>query len=87
MPFLSGRQRVPATDRQRVSEAAAAAPVDAARALAAGIRERAEHIERHRRLPAELALALAEAGLFRMCVPQAFGGGEVSAATMVEAIE
>lgn len=30
---------------------------------------------------------MAEAGLFRMCVPQIFGGAEVDAATMVEAIE
>ncbi len=30
---------------------------------------------------------MAEAGLFRMCVPQVFGGAEVDAATMVEAIE
>jgi len=62
-------------------------PVDTARALAGGIRDRAEHIERHRRLPTELVHALAEAGLFRMSVPRAFGGGEVDAATMVEAIE
>jgi alkylation response protein AidB-like acyl-CoA dehydrogenase len=69
------------------SERTLAHPVDAARALAPGIRDRAEHIERHRRLPAELVHAFAEAGLLRMCVPQAFGGGEVDAATMVQAIE
>ncbi len=62
-------------------------PVAAARALAVGIRDRVEHIERHRRLPTELVHALAEAGLFRMCVPHAFGGLEVDAATMVEVIE
>jgi alkylation response protein AidB-like acyl-CoA dehydrogenase len=78
---------VQATPRQSQSAAAKAQPVEAAQALSAGIRDRAEHIERHRRLPAELVHALAEAGLFRMCVPQAFGGGEVVAATMVEAIE
>ncbi len=61
--------------------------INAARALADGIRERADQIERDRRLPLELVGAIAEAGLFRMCVPRRFGGSEVEAATMVRAIE
>lgn len=61
--------------------------IDAARALADGIRTRADQIERDRRLPLELVGAMADAGLFRMCVPRRFGGGEVEAATMVRAIE
>lgn len=76
-----------ATSRQKESEGASAQPVDAARALATGIRDRAEHIERHRRMPAELVHSLAEAGLFHLCVPQAFGGGEVDPRTMVQVIE
>ncbi len=63
------------------------AVIAAARALAAGIRERADQIERERRLPAELVHALAEAGLFRLCVPRRLGGGEVDVATLVRAIE
>ncbi len=73
--------------KQSDSAAPKGSPLEAAQALAAGVRDRAEHIERHRRLPAELVHALAQAGLFRMCVPQAFGGDEVDATTMVEAIE
>jgi alkylation response protein AidB-like acyl-CoA dehydrogenase len=61
--------------------------IDEARALATGIRERAEQIERDRRLPAELVHAMAEAGLFRMCVPRQLGGLEVDVATLVRAIE
>jgi alkylation response protein AidB-like acyl-CoA dehydrogenase len=72
---------------QNESAAPRARPLDAARALATGIRDRAEHIERHRRLPAELVHTLAEAGLFRLCVPQTFGGGEVDPCTMVQVIE
>ncbi|HVN83836.1 MAG TPA: acyl-CoA dehydrogenase family protein [Candidatus Binatia bacterium] len=63
------------------------APIEAARALADGIRERADDIERDRRLPAELVTAMAEAGLFRLCVPRELGGGEVDVATLVRAIE
>lgn len=63
------------------------APIDAARRLAAGVRERADEIERARRLPQELVQAFASAGLFRMGVPRAFGGSEVDPATMVRAIE
>jgi alkylation response protein AidB-like acyl-CoA dehydrogenase len=72
---------------QRENEGTRAQPVDAAHALVTGIRDRAEHIERHRRLPVELVHTLAEAGLFGLCVPQAFGGGEVDPCTMVQVIE
>ncbi|HUI28128.1 MAG TPA: acyl-CoA dehydrogenase family protein [Candidatus Kryptonia bacterium] len=64
-----------------------ATPISAARRLAAGIRDRADEIERERRLPAELVAALSEAGLFRLCVPRSLGGGEVDVTTMIRAIE
>lgn len=49
--------------------------------------ERAVESESARRLPPDLAAELASAGLFRMAVPQALGGPECHAATIVEAIE
>ena len=71
------------------SRAAESTPpeVTAARTLAAGIRDRAQDIETARRLPGELVEAMVDAGLFRMCVPQALGGGEVHPATLVRAVE
>lgn len=62
-------------------------PVEAARALGPRIRAAADGIERDRHLPAELVEALAAAGVFRLCVPRAFGGGEVDTATMVRVVE
>jgi alkylation response protein AidB-like acyl-CoA dehydrogenase len=61
--------------------------VDAATALAPGIRAAADRIERDRRIPAELVRALADAGIFRLCVPRALGGVEADPATMIRAIE
>lgn len=62
-------------------------PVAAARSLvprAAGLAERGE---RERRLPAELSEAIAEAGLYRLCVPASLGGGEAHPRVLVEAVE
>jgi alkylation response protein AidB-like acyl-CoA dehydrogenase len=67
--------------------AASADPVAAARALAQRAAELAERAERERRLPAELSAAIAEAGLYRLCVPAALGGGEAHPRVLVEAIE
>jgi alkylation response protein AidB-like acyl-CoA dehydrogenase len=64
-----------------------AALLDAALALAQPIRSRADEAEAERRLPADVVEALADAGLFRMLVPKALGGGEVGPATMIRAIE
>ena len=72
---------------QRPIDLASLDPLEAARILAPGIRERAEHIERERRVPDELTTSLAEAGLFRLCVPRTLGGREVDVATLVHTIE
>jgi alkylation response protein AidB-like acyl-CoA dehydrogenase len=56
-------------------------------ALAPAVREAADRIERERRLPAELARAFTEAGVFRLCVPRALGGLEVDPAVLIRAGE
>jgi indole-3-acetate monooxygenase len=62
-------------------------PLEAARALAPRAAELADRTERERRLPAELSRAIAEAGLYRLCVPAALGGGEAHPRVLVEAVE
>jgi len=62
-------------------------PVDAARALFPVVREAAETTERGRRLPLPIVAALAEAGLFRLCVPRVLGGTETDPTALVLAIE
>jgi alkylation response protein AidB-like acyl-CoA dehydrogenase len=61
--------------------------LSAAEALRPDIVARREEIEAGRRLPPDLAAAIAQAGLFRMLVPARLGGGEVEPASMVAAIE
>jgi alkylation response protein AidB-like acyl-CoA dehydrogenase len=79
---------MPATDtRSHAAAAAAASPIEAARALAPAIRARADEIERGRRLPPDLVADLAAAGIFRLCVPRAYGGGESDVATLLGALE
>jgi indole-3-acetate monooxygenase len=48
---------------------------------------RAADAEAQRRLPADLAAELAQAGLFRMLVPQSLGGAEVDVATLFTSLE
>ncbi|MGF1456917.1 MAG: acyl-CoA dehydrogenase family protein [Alphaproteobacteria bacterium] len=59
----------------------------AAQNIAQSIADRGDEIEAARRLPADIAHSLSHAGLIRMLVPQALGGGEVSPWEAVEAIE
>jgi alkylation response protein AidB-like acyl-CoA dehydrogenase len=58
-----------------------------AKALAPSIAARAEEIDAARRLPADLANTLAQAGLFRMALPTDYGGLEMAPARMIEVIE
>jgi alkylation response protein AidB-like acyl-CoA dehydrogenase len=65
-------------------------PCDAvtiARSLAPAISARADEIEAGRRLPADLARKLAEAGLFRIAIPHEYGGTELHPADIVRVIE
>lgn len=58
-----------------------------ARGFTSELRKRAEEIETARRLPRELSDRFAGAGLYRMCVPEVYGGLECSPAETMEAIE
>jgi alkylation response protein AidB-like acyl-CoA dehydrogenase len=62
-------------------------PLDAARSLAADIRASAIDTERGRRLPPILVAKMAEAGLFRLCVPADLGGLEASPRAALEVLE
>jgi alkylation response protein AidB-like acyl-CoA dehydrogenase len=62
-------------------------PVAAAQSLAPRAAELAERAEDERRLPAELSDAIAQAGLYRLCVPETLGGGEAHPRVLVEAVE
>lgn len=59
----------------------------AARSLAPRAAELAAQGEVDRRLPVELSEAIAEAGLYRLCVPAELGGGETHPRVLVEAVE
>ncbi|MEZ5946631.1 MAG: acyl-CoA dehydrogenase family protein [Hyphomonas sp.] len=62
-------------------------PLAAARALAPELAARAAEMEDARRLPADLAQKMAEAGLFRLVTPARFGGLELDPRTLVETVE
>lgn len=62
-------------------------PLAAARALAPTIRARAAEIEGARALPADLAAALARAGLFRTLLPRRVGGLQTDPATALATME
>ncbi len=58
-----------------------------AKALAASIAARADEIEAARRLPADLAKQMADAGLFRIAVPASLGGQELPPADIMRTLE
>jgi alkylation response protein AidB-like acyl-CoA dehydrogenase len=59
----------------------------AARALVPELTARATEMESARRLPADLAAKMAQAGVFRMVTPAKFGGLEFSPRQIVETVE
>ncbi len=61
--------------------------VEAARALADLVAERAPEGDFARAIPRDLARKLAEAGLFRVCVPARYGGAERHVRDVVRVIE
>jgi len=61
--------------------------IAAARRLAPLIAAAAPRIEAARELPADLVTALHEAGLFRLLLPRALGGGELAPSAFVAVIE
>jgi alkylation response protein AidB-like acyl-CoA dehydrogenase len=58
----------------------------AVRRAAIVARDQADKAETDRRLPAETVSALAEAGLFTLCLPEAYGGPGVGPVDIVDAI-
>jgi alkylation response protein AidB-like acyl-CoA dehydrogenase len=62
-------------------------PVACAEGFAPALRERAAEIERARRLPADLSRDLAEAGLYRLWAPAAYGGLELPPVPVLRCFE
>ena len=63
------------------------APLLAVRPVLAELAGRAAEMEEVRRLPADLALKMAQAGVFRMVTPARFGGYEAAPLQIVETLE
>jgi 3-hydroxy-9,10-secoandrosta-1,3,5(10)-triene-9,17-dione monooxygenase len=86
---LLARPEAKPTTIARVTTAAAP-PVEGllerVRALVPSLREKAQATEEARRVPPEHFDALAEAGVFRMCIPRRFGGYEADFETQVEVL-
>ena len=62
-------------------------PLEAAREIAPRAAALAAEAEAERRLPATLSDELAEAGLYRLCVPESLGGGEAPPRELLGAVE
>ncbi|MBV9932798.1 MAG: acyl-CoA dehydrogenase family protein [Actinobacteria bacterium] len=62
-------------------------PLEIAAALASVVAERAAEIEELRRLPPDIAKQLADAGLFRLCLPKELDGREAHPAELVRVFE
>lgn len=62
-------------------------PLEAARKIAPLVRENAGEIEKTRELPRPVFEAIADAGLFLLCVPKSLGGGEIDFPTQIRIAE
>ena len=62
-------------------------PLEAAREIAPRAAALAAEAEAERRLPATLSDELAQAGLYRLCVPESLGGGEAPPRELLGAVE
>jgi len=81
---------MPASDTSLLLSSASATSsslLKVAQSFAPRIRLVYEQIEADRRLPPALVKSLANAGLFRMLIPQSLGGLEIDAITMLEVFE
>lgn len=79
--------RTGAAGEKAFTEDPATAALDAARALAPEIRDRAREGERLRTMPPDLAGRVEAAGLFALWLPRSLGGLELDPATIVRVIE
>src|SRR5215216_5877508 len=69
------------------STQSATSVLDTARALRPRLLDERDRIEADRRLPAELAKELAEAGLFRLSLPRAYAGLDLTPMASMEIFE
>src|SRR3954451_9731177 len=74
-------------DAVAMIETAAQSLLDATQAILPLVRASGDQGERERRLPPQVARAMAEAGVCRMLVPRAVGGLEVDPITQLDVIE
>jgi alkylation response protein AidB-like acyl-CoA dehydrogenase len=72
---------------ERMNRDRAAGLLDALERLAPLVRERRDMFDRMRRLPEDVFEALADAGLFRLWLPRAIGGPELSPLEFVSVVE
>ena len=79
--------RTDATAAAEFTADPAAAALEAARALAPEIRERAREGEQLRTMPPDLADRIEAAGLFALWLPRSLGGLELDPGTIVRIIE
>jgi Acyl-CoA dehydrogenase, N-terminal domain len=75
------------TGRAATADEVTGSLLDSVRVLAPLIRDHADEAERNHRLSPPVVRALADAGVFRMGVPRALGGLEVSPLTFYRVVE